>query len=513
MESIHGLISAGAGLGDKVLEDKAPLRQRRGSHKVGCTFLGRNLHCLQSPYWLPHFKMKFSTGALAVAPLVAVLLCLTTAIDTRSTGFTIAATGDYLGEIYSSDDASVEAAWDLVRGSDFSFFNMEGNIFELATFDSYPGSENGKENGYGNVGGGAQYEPDQAAALSNVGFTLASHANNHAFDWLEKGMFLTHENLVTNNITFAGAGASLQEARAPAYLTENNITIALVAAAGTHEPAGVASSGDNTTIPRPGLSVLRAGLTTLLTPEVFEAMKTVAIAQGQELDDTVSSFSLYVGQFPYLYSNWALSPDGNPGIQWDINADDYGGILDSIKEAAQVTKNVFFSFHGHESFSGATDDVITLPEAATVPAGYIQNITRSVIEAGAAAVFCHGPHHLRGVEIYQGKPIFYSLSSMSYSLGLNFQGYSLPIEWDDSIIAVVHMDDGVFDYAELHPIIHSQLLNDSSVPEAALPKIAPTEQAERILGYLQDKSSKFGTDIKICGEVGYVIGESSTFSC
>lgn len=106
--------------------------------------------------------------------------------------------------------------------------------------------------------------------------------------------------------------------------------------------------------------------------------------------------------------------------------------------------------------------------------------------------------------MYQGKPIFYSLSSMTYSLGLDFRGVHLPIEWDDSIVAVNKFTSGHLSGIELYPVVHSQMSNDTSDPESALPKLAPTAQAQRILGYLRSKSEELGTKIEIRGDVGHV---------
>jgi hypothetical protein len=361
-----------------------------------------------------------SSGAMAMLSLVTQY--------TVADSFTIAATGDYLGNIVPSDGPLVTSAWNIVRGSDFGYFNLEGNIFDLEGFEGYPGSENGKENGYGNVGGGAQYPASQAAALAEVGFNLASHANNHGFDWLEAGMFATHHNLASSNITVSGGGKSLQSARAAAFHTIGNVTVGLVSAAGSHQPAAVAGAGSGAINPRPGLSVLRSQVVTLVTSDVFEAIKKVAAAQGQTVGATDTEITLYVGQFPYQWSTWRLSPNGQPGLAWDTNESDRQGILSSIRAAREQTTNVIFSFHGHDSISGNHDSQQPLPVDSTAPASYIQNISRSAVEAGAMAVFAHGPHHLRGIEMYQGKPIFYSLGSMTYSLGLKIQGIELPIE-------------------------------------------------------------------------------------
>lgn len=415
--------------------------------------------------------------------------------------------GDFLGEVVPSNNTRVTAVWDLIRQADFSFFNMEGNLFDIGTFTGYPASENGKDIDYGNIGGGAQYEASQAAALAEVGFNLASHANNHGFDWLEAGMFATQKHLHEAGIAVAGDGDSLHSARAAVFVTKGNDTIGLLAAAGTHLPGAVAGAGDASERikPRPGLSVLRAAPVTLVSKEQFESIKAIAEGQGQQIASDATEISLYAGQFPYQFSTWRLSPDNKLGVFYDINADDYQGILTSIRAARQKTKHVFFSFHGHESFSAASDSTVPIQDAATVPATYIQNISRSAIDAGATGVLVHGPHHLRAIELYQGKPIFYSLSSMTYSLGLDFRGVHLPVEWDDSIVAVNKFVSGHLSSIELHPVVHSQLTNDTSDPESQLPKLAPSAQAQRILRYLRSKSEEFGTKIEIRGDVGHVM--------
>jgi hypothetical protein len=47
---------------------------------------------------------------------------------------------------------------------------------------------------------------------------------------------------------------------------------------------------------------------------------------------------------------------------------------------------------------------------------------RRVIDAGADAVVGHGPHVLRGVEFYRGRPVFYSLGNFVTWRGFNLEG-------------------------------------------------------------------------------------------
>jgi poly-gamma-glutamate capsule biosynthesis protein CapA/YwtB (metallophosphatase superfamily) len=61
---------------------------------------------------------------------------------------------------------------------------------------------------------------------------------------------------------------------------------------------------------------------------------------------------------------------------------------------------VVVSLHAHEQL-GAKD----------VPAEFTGSFARAMIDAGADLVVGHGPHLLRGLELYKGKPIFYSLGN------------------------------------------------------------------------------------------------------
>jgi poly-gamma-glutamate capsule biosynthesis protein CapA/YwtB (metallophosphatase superfamily) len=45
------------------------------------------------------------------------------------------------------------------------------------------------------------------------------------------------------------------------------------------------------------------------------------------------------------------------------------------------------------------------------------DIARAAIDAGADVVMGHGPHYLLPVEIYNGRPIFYGLSNLTFSTG------------------------------------------------------------------------------------------------
>ncbi len=69
-----------------------------------------------------------------------------------------------------------------------------------------------------------------------------------------------------------------------------------------------------------------------------------------------------------------------------------------ILRRADVTFGNFtaFSLHNHEPGN-----------AFQTPANFAQGLAHQVSDAGANVYVGHGPHQLRGIEIYRGEPIFF----------------------------------------------------------------------------------------------------------
>jgi poly-gamma-glutamate synthesis protein (capsule biosynthesis protein) len=74
-----------------------------------------------------------------------------------------------------------------------------------------------------------------------------------------------------------------------------------------------------------------------------------------------------------------------------------------LSEAQTQSALVIMSLHSHEAGSGEED-----------PPQFVQRFARAAIDAGADIFVGHGPHLLRGLEIYRGKPIFYSLGNFIF---------------------------------------------------------------------------------------------------
>ena len=110
----------------------------------------------------------------------------------------------------------------------------------------------------------------------------------------------------------------------------------------------------------------------------------------------------------------------NAGCQ---NINDIPGAVDLVKKALRVSNTlVVVSFHG--GAEGA--DNMRLPNGPEQylgeKRGDLRRLARAVIDAGAALVIGHGPHVPRGLEVYKGRLIAYSLGNFATAAGINVRG-------------------------------------------------------------------------------------------
>lgn len=115
--------------------------------------------------------------------------------------------------------------------------------------------------------------------------------------------------------------------------------------------------------------------------------------------------------------------------------DDEQRITSDIKQASAAADLVVVTVHGGKegiaAIGAPNGDEYFLNEYR----GDILKFSRLVIDAGACAVFGHGPHVVRPFELYKGKPIFFSLG--------NFVGYrslSTKGKLSNSIVAEVRLN-------------------------------------------------------------------------
>jgi poly-gamma-glutamate synthesis protein (capsule biosynthesis protein) len=196
------------------------------------------------------------------------------------------------------------------------------------------------------------------AFLGEVPFHVMTCANNHMIDGGYQGLADTLELLHEQGIQTTGAGADITEATRPAILERNGIRVAFLGFCSVY-PIGYEAREQ-----RPGLAPLRV--------------------------------RTYYGD-----------PDPNfwePGIDPVIETVPFTGDLERYRETIAAARRdadfvVVAPHWGYSSWMEVLQD-------------YELQLARDAVEHGADAVMCCHHHSLRGVEIHQGKPIFYGLGTL-----------------------------------------------------------------------------------------------------
>jgi poly-gamma-glutamate synthesis protein (capsule biosynthesis protein) len=435
--------------------------------------------------------------------------------------FTLAAAGDAIltRRLATPGDDRLTRLLDRIRTADASVVNLEVLLHD---YEGYPAARSG---------GTYMRAPCWAAdELVEAGFDLFAAANNHTGDYSHGGMEATMRELEARDLPYAGLGRTLADARAPAYADTDSGRVGLVAACSTFVPGSQAGEQRPDLQGRPGLSPL--GLKTQYTmPEEdldrmrelserlgLEALKQRRAEQGFRVpgEDEEGFTFPNVGDGDHLTFEVA----DEYGVERGFDEDDAAEIRRQIRAADAQSDWVVASLHAHEGSDGSKND-------DSVPA-FLESFARDCVDAGADAFVSHGPHVLRGVEVYDGAPVFYSLGNF---LMQNETVTKLPAELYDRYdldaresLPADLFDERVFDEAgrregflsdrafwetvvpvcrfgadgveriDLHP---ADLRFEESRPGRGRPREADDETAERILGRLADLSEPYGTEIEI----------------
>ena len=416
--------------------------------------------------------------------------------------FTIALTGDsiIMQRLQVFKEPAFTKLFDLIRGADAAFTNLETLFHD---YEAPPAHESG--------GTWMRTDPPILKELVWAGFDLVSRANNHAGDFGALGAQITSRYVRDAGLVEAGVGSSLAEAREAKFLETPKGRIALISAASTFTPHSRAGNTRGDMPARPGLSPLRFTTTYVVTPERLADLRRVAAELSGNPPGTGDTLNF--GGRRYI-----AGPQ--PGTRTEPNKQDVDEIARVVKSASALADIVIVSLHCHES--GAN---------RSVPADFIPIFAKAVIDAGADVFVGHGPHVLRGIEIYKGKPIFYSLSNFifqnetvlrmpddsyeEYALSDDAQpadyldarydkdrrSFPSDREYWDSVAVVTKWEAGKFLEAELHPIT---LGFQTPRSERGRPKLASGADSARILEMVTARSKAFGATVTVRNGVGIV---------
>jgi len=285
---------------------------------------------------------------------------------------------------------------ELIRSANVAFTNLEMLFHD---YEPYPMHQSG--------GTYMRAEPALANELAWAGFDMVSCANNHTGDYGVLGMRLTTKYVIEAGLVHAGVGESLVEAREAKFLETAKARVALVSCASSftdHARAGK-SRGDMPA--RPGLNPLRYSTTYIVTGEQLEMFRQILEQLGMSPPEGGDELRFFSHRF--------VKGD-KPEMCTEPHQEDLEEIAAVVKNASRLADFTIVTIHAHE---GSRDRY--------VPAQFLITFARAMIDAGADVFVGHGPHVLRGIEIYKGKPIFYSLGDFIFQnetlLRLPYENY------------------------------------------------------------------------------------------
>jgi poly-gamma-glutamate capsule biosynthesis protein CapA/YwtB (metallophosphatase superfamily) len=417
--------------------------------------------------------------------------------------FSLVAIGDLLNSRPTAEiqDAPFQKALSIVRGGDVAIGNREGVILDLPTFTGQP-------YGHGQMYGEASLAGDMKA----MGVDMVSMPNNHATDWGWEGVIEAGRLLDGVGIVHSGAGRTLAEARKAGILTTPKGKVALVSAASTFKVnAGANDAGEEGVPPRPGISTLRLRKVNLVNAEQMATVRALATERASPLARAPAANARDVSFGGEIY-RLADKPVTGARITYEMELHDHTAMLKAVREAKQEADLVVYTIHAHESPTGLDDDT---PE----PPDFLVKLFHQCVDAGADVIIGGGPHSLRGIEIYKGKPVLYGMGLFMLKAQIKAMQETVfrmwpdidggppkakeggssssgtPPRWLEGVIAVVDYDaKGREKQVRLYPI---DLTGGGDRALRGLPRLAEGEVATRILTDLQKDSAPFGTRIAI----------------
>jgi poly-gamma-glutamate synthesis protein (capsule biosynthesis protein) len=306
--------------------------------------------------------------------------------------------------------------------------------------------------------------------LARTGINLVSLANNHALDFGPEGLKECLQALDHTNITYAGAGNTLAEARKPGRLE---------------------IAGHKTTFSL--LSYMRYWT-----------------AKYRSRDANAPSLATLDPAVILVAKDGQVEKVEGP-LEADVMA-----MEDDILLARRRADVLMVSLHNHDVTHHRAYGI----QDTTPPNDQI--MFQRAIDSGADLVLGTGPHVLRGIQIYKGRPIFYSLGDFIYQYRtpdripvdlIHQRDIEMPVAadvalWDrrdsretmESVLVRMTLNQGKLKRIQLLPVTI-----DDEGPLYGVPRLAGTRRAGEIIALMQKLSAPYGTKIDSKGWYAEVV--------
>lgn len=489
--------------------------------------------------------------------------------------FTVVAVGDLIQMVplSNSNDPDIQHWVKLMQNADITFANKENSIID---HDSFSGP-------IAHMEAPASIADDWA----NMGIDIVSKANNHTNDTGDEGIAESFKELTRVNIVHVGADRNEVEARMSRAVTTPKGTAALIgvyAKSSSGQMMGL-PFGDIVSVSSSQLSDLKS-----MRDSIVARRNEIAhpIEVPADLDDEVLVFGVIFklktagapeskneaandllrrikehhkrkgetktktnvlklktfngvtrDQLNILREISGDKSDGDtlsafgvhfkimPGIgeyYYETDKQNYRNILREIRTGAQFNDFQSVTIHWHQNryaFQRYSFD--------HYPSDYQVRFAHDAIDQGADHFFAHGVHTLKGIEIYNGKPIFYGLNNFVFHNQMfrswRDKGYQSPAALEGPIIGEGEENEMAWNWlqqpANMTALLTSSRYDGGKLVEVRLypvylgdidrvgsqygtPKKPSKKDAQEILKNIVEYSRPFGTDISIHNGVGII---------
>ncbi len=348
------------------------------------------------------------------------------------------------------------------------------------------------------------------------GFNGCSFSNNHTMDYSYEGMFSTLAAAKKRNLPICGAGKDLLEASDYAVVETAHGKCGIISLCSSINDAARAGNPSDTLPGRPGLNPLRFSTVYHVTKEQMETLREISAAthiDGRRNRSRMGGYTPYAPEGCFGFGDYVFRESDTPGKSSRVNPVDMERTEQTIKKALTECETVIVNIHSHE-IKHDTDDE---------PDDFMIEFCHKCIDAGASAVIGTGTHQLKGLEVYRGRMIFYSIGNYIFHSDSAFcmpddyrERYHMPkgltpkemisirnqnntrglhsdVNNFRSLLPFMTFEDGVLTRVVLYPIRLDMA--------TGFPALADEAETKIIYDYLCERNKQFGTVISIDGKV------------
>ena len=412
---------------------------------------------------------------------------------------------------------------DIFQEADVGFANFESSVHKFLE-----GAHNLSEGTY------VTTEPSLLEEIKWFGINMMSCAGSHSFDYGEEGVLRTIQYMDQAGIVHAGTGRNLREARSPAYLDTPRGRVGLLAAT-SHLPEWSTAGEQRPDTPgRPGVNPLRYSTTYTIDMQGLKDLRRLGASLGVEAAEERKKNLGFPpppdipDSYDFLGKKFVIGETFS--IQTTPHNQDLMENLKQLREARSMADWVAVSLHYHE-MGGPSLLTARVRSQLEEPASFVYEFAHRCIDEGADVFIGHGPQVPLGIEIYKGKPVFYSLGSLVFQLetirylpqeaydryGLDhlatpvdfvnarYQNDTVghpadPLQWQQ-VCAVCHYKAGKLNEIHLYPL---DLGYGKPRSQRGRPLIADEELGEKIINRVARFSKRLGTEVSFSKGKGVI---------